>query len=411
LQKSTLSVEYFQSKVIFSLDIKKEIKESYHELITIRRDFHQHPELGFKEFRTSDIIAKYLKEQGLKVRRGLAKTGVVGILDGDQAGSTLLIRSDMDALPIQEKADIPFKSVNSGVMHACGHDAHISMLLIAAKILSRYKDEIAGNVVFAFQPNEEVAGAELMIEDGVLDNPTVDASFGLHVWSLLESGKIGVIDGPIMASSWYFKLTIIGEGGHGGSPHTAVDPIICASYIIQAVQTIQTRDTSALKPTVITFGKINAGTMNIVIPERATLEGSIRCLHNDDEEIRKRFENIVKNICLAFRTRYELEFMCGNRLLSNDLSMTNIVKATAYQVVNPENVVGEEIRMMVGEDYAEFARRVPSAFYFIGTKNADQGFIFPHHHPRFQVDETVLPLGVEMHVKTAFEFFRTHSND
>ena len=391
------------------LKIKDEIKHSQEELIALRRDFHKHPELGFEEFRTSDTIAEYLEALGLDIKRGLAKTGVVGVLRGDHSGPTLLIRSDMDALPIQEENDIPYKSVNSGIMHACGHDAHMSMLLIAAKILSRHKDKIKGTIVFAFQPNEEVAGAELMVEDGVLEEPKVDASFGLHVWSLLGSGKIGVVDGAIMASSWYFKLTITGKGGHGGSPHTSVDPIICASYIIQAVQTIQTRDTSALEPTVITFGKINAGTMNIVIPEKIVLEGSIRCLHEGDEEIRRRFEEIIKNICIAFKTTYELEFMCGSRLLINEGSMTKLVKSIANQVVNPENVVGDEIRKMVGEDYAEFARRVPSAFYFIGTKNDDLGAIYPHHHPRFNVDEEALSIGVEMHIRTALEYFKANS--
>ncbi|MFX1517821.1 MAG: M20 family metallopeptidase [Promethearchaeota archaeon] len=387
--------------------IEEEIITYQKELITLRRDFHKHPELGFKEFRTSDIIAKYLEELGLDTKRKLAKTGVVGVLRGDQPGSTLLIRSDMDALPIQEKNEIPFKSVNSGIMHACGHDAHMSMLLIAARILSHHKDKIKGTIVFAFQPNEEVAGAELMVEDGVLDDPKVDASFGLHVWSLLEAGKIGIVEGPIMARADYFKLTIKGKGGHGGSPHTSVDPIICASYVIQAVQTIQTRDTSALEPTVITFGKINAGTMNIVIPESIVLEGSIRCLHEGDEEIRRRFEEIIKNICMAFRTTYELEFMCGSRLLINEGSMTKIVKSVADQVVSSAKV--EEIRMMVGEDYAEFARRVPSAFYFIGTRNDELGANYPHHHPRFQIDEESLSLGVEMHVKTALEYLNTNS--
>ena len=391
------------------LKIEEEIKNSRKELITLRRDFHKHPELGFEEFRTSDIIAEYLKTLGLDVKRGLAKTGVVGVLKGDHSGPTLLVRSDMDALPIQEQNDVPYKSVNTGIMHACGHDAHMSMLLIAAKILSHHKDKIRGTIVFAFQPNEEVAGAELMVEDGVLDEPKVDASFGLHVWSLLEAGKIGIVEGPIMARADYFKLTINGKGGHGGSPHTSIDPIICASYVIQAVQTIQTRDTSALEPTVITFGKINAGTMNIVIPESIVLEGSIRCLHEGDEKIRRRFEEIIKNICMAFRTTYNLEFMCGNRLLINEGSMTKLVKSIADQVVNPENVVGEEIRMMVGEDYAEFARRVPSAFYFIGTKNEDLGANYPHHHPRFQVDEEALLTGVEMHVKTALEYFKINS--
>ncbi|MFW9996997.1 MAG: M20 family metallopeptidase [Candidatus Odinarchaeota archaeon] len=375
-------------------------------MISLRRDFHRHPELGFKEERTSAIIADYLGKLGLEVKTGVAKTGVTGLLKGTGPGPTLLLRSDMDALPIQEKNDLPFKSVNPGVMHACGHDAHVSMLLIAARILSNHKNEINGSIKFAFQPNEEEAGAELMVEAGVLEDPKVDAALGLHVASTLRSRKVGIIDGPIMASSWYFKLQIRGKGGHGGMPHSSIDPIICATYIIQAVQTIQTRETSALDPTVITFGKIHAGTMNIVIPEKVDLEGSIRCLHPNREEVHSRFEEIIKNICSAFRCTYELEFKCGNRLLVNDWTMSSLVKSVADQVVGSGNVVGEEIRTMVGEDFAEFSLRVPSAFYFIGTGNAEKETDFPHHHPRFNIDEDVLQIGVEMHVRTVLEFFK-----
>jgi len=387
------------------MKVKKEIKNLHDRLIQLRRDFHKHPELGFEEHRTSEIIAKYLEECGFEVKRGLAKTGVVGLLKGNQPGPTLLLRSDMDALPIQEKNDVPFKSINDGKMHACGHDAHMAMLLIAAKILSNHRDDIKGNIKFVFQPNEEDAGAELMIEDGVLENPKVDAALGLHVWSQIKTGRIAVVDGPVMASSYYFKLTIKGKGGHGGAPHTSIDPIICAANLIQAVQSIQTREVDALKPTVITFGKIHCGTFNIIIPEKIELEGSIRCLHEDDEEVRRRFEEITKNICAAFRTKYELEFKCGNRLLSNDYEMAEFVKSIAERVVNPENIIGSEIRMMVGEDFAEFALKAPSAFYFVGTGNQEKGTDYPHHNPRFNIDEDALRIGVEMHVRTALEYF------
>jgi len=391
------------------MKIKGEIEGLHDELIQLRRDFHRHPELGFEEHRTSAIIAKYLGGLGFEVKRGLAKTGVVGLLRGDQPGPTLLLRSDMDALPIQEENDLPFKSVNDGKMHACGHDAHMAMLLIAAKILLNHRDEIRGKIKFAFQPNEEEAGAELMVEDGVLEDPGVDAALGLHIFSPLKTGEIGIVGGPIMASSYYFKLTIRGKGGHGGAPHRAVDPIICAANVVQAVQSIQTREIDALKPTVITFGKINCGTFNIVIPEEIELEGSIRCLHDDDEGIRRRFSEIIENICAAYRTKYELKFKCGNRLLRNDPEMTELVRSVAERVVKAEDVIGSGIRTMVGEDFAEFALRVPSAFYFIGTGNEGKGTDYPHHHARFNIDEDSLPIGVEMHVRTALEYFKAHN--
>jgi len=260
--------------------IKSEIEELKEELICLRRDFHMHPELGFQEIRTSGIVESYLKECGLEVKTGIAKTGVVGLLRGKNPGRTVLIRADMDALPIEEETDLPYKSVHEGKMHACGHDGHTAMLLVAAKILARHKDEIKGNVKFVFQPNEEDAGAKIMIEEGVLENPHVDASLGLHLWTPIESGKLGIAAGAIMASSDYFKLTITGKGGHGGAPHTSVDPVICATNIIQTVQSIQTREVDALKPTVITFCKINCGSSPIIIPDRIVLEGSIRCLYN-----------------------------------------------------------------------------------------------------------------------------------
>ncbi|QGU94591.1 amidohydrolase [Clostridium bovifaecis] len=386
------------------MNIKEEIAQLKKELINLRREFHKYPELGFQEYRTSKIISSYLEECGLEVKEGIAKTGVTALLKGGEPGRTILLRSDMDALPISEENDIPYKSVNKGVMHACGHDGHMAMLLIAAKILAKHKKEIKGNVKFAFQPNEEDAGAEIMISEGILENPTVDAALGIHLWSPIETGKIGIVSGPIMASSYYFKLIIHGKGGHGGAPHLSINPINCAINIMQAAQNMQTNEMDALKPTVITFCRVNCGSSPIIIPEKIEIEGSIRCLHNGTEEVQKRFEEIIKNICNLHRTTYDLEFKCGNILLNNDYEMTELVKKAGAEVVKNKNILDSEISVMLGEDFAEFAARVPSAFYFIGIANRDKETDFPHHHPHFNIDEDALSIGVEMHIRAVLEY-------
>ncbi len=388
------------------MDIKEEIKNLNEELINLRRDFHMNPELGFEEYRTSEIIAKYLNECDLEVYRNVAKTGVVGILKGYKSGPTLMLRSDMDALPISEENDLSYKSQNEGVMHACGHDGHVAMLLVAAKILSKYKDQINGNIKFVFQPNEEDAGAEAMIADGVMDNPKVDAALGIHLWSPIKSGKLGITSGPLMASSYYFKLVIYGKGGHGGAPHIAIDPISCGIDIMKATETMQTKELDALHPTIITFCKINAGTSPIIIPEKVEIEGSLRCLHENTEKVQERFKEIVDGISKIYRTRYELEFKCGNTLLSNDPKMTEMVRSVGTQVVGEENILDKDISVMIGEDFAEFGLRVPSTFYFVGVANDEKETNYPHHHSRFNIDEDVLQIGVEMHVRGALEYFK-----
>jgi amidohydrolase len=290
-------------------------------------------------------------------------------------------------------------------MHACGHDAHTAILLIAAKILTDYRKEIKGNIKFIFQPNEEVeGGAETMVKEGILENPHVDAALGLHLWSPINTGKIGIVSGPIMASSYYFILKVKGRGGHGGAPHTSVDPVICAANIIQTIQILQTREIDALKPTVITFCKINCGSSNIIIPNEISLEGSIRCLYQGSEEVRKRFEQIIKSICKTHRATYELKFKCGNRLLSNDVGMTELVKSVAGEVIGTGNIQTSNIRMLIGEDFAEFALKVPSAFYFVGTGNKEKNTDYPHHNSRFNIDEDSLLIGVEMHIRTVLKY-------
>lgn len=386
------------------MDIKKEIQELENELISLRRDFHQYPELGFEEFRTGKIVADYLEKCGIEVQRNVAKTGVVGLLKGETSGKTLILRTDMDALPLEEETGLSFKSKNKGVMHACGHDGHLAMMLIAAKILSKRRKEIKGNIKFVFQPNEEDAGAEIMINEGIMENPKVDAALGIHLWSPIEAGKIGITPGPLMASSYYFKLTVLGKGGHGGAPHTAINPILAGIDMMKSLQEMVINEIDALEPTIITFGKINAGTSPIIIPEKVEIEGSLRCLHPNTEKVQERFREIVEGISKTYRTRYELEFKCGNTLLSNDPKMTEMIRDVGTQVVGEKNILDKDISVMLGEDFSEFSNRVPSTFIFVGVGNKTKGTDYPHHHPKFNIDEEALAIGVEIHVRSALEY-------
>lgn len=385
-------------------EITKEIGQEYDELIELRRNFHADPELGFKEYRTSERVASYLTDCGIKVQTGIAGTGVVGLIRGDEPGKTVMLRSDMDALPITEETGLPFASENEGVMHACGHDGHMAMLLVAARVLSRHRDRIRGTVKLVFQPNEEDAGAEPMVEEGVLDDPQVNAAFGIHLWSPLATGTIGLADGPIMASSYYFTLEIKGEGGHGGAPHLGTDTIATATNIMQNVQNIQTRRFDAIyEPTVITFGSFHAGNSPIVLPDRATLGGSIRSLHHRDAEVREMFEQVVRSECETAGVGYELVYKCGNKLLANDPAMTELVRKTVETYPGGLEI-DSKIKVMLGEDFAEFSLQVPSAFYFVGTASSGAGSTYPHHHPRFTIDEASLPIGAALHVQTALAF-------
>lgn len=381
-----------------------EVNQLYDELVELRRTFHQYPELGFQEYGTSKIIADYLESCGIEVTRKVAKTGVVGLLRGHEDGRTLLLRSDMDALPLHEETGLPYASKNSGIMHGCGHDGHMAMLLVAAKVLSKKRDKLKGNVKFVFQPNEEDAGAEIMIRQGILENPRVDAALGIHLWSPIETGKIGIVPGPIMASSYYFKIDLQGKGGHGGAPHRAIDPITCAMNIIQSVQTMQAKELDALSPTVISFCNFHSGTSPIIVPETAVLEGSIRCLHDQYPQVQNRFEAIVDSVCALNRTRYNLSFKCGNDLLSNSSEMTQRVIRAAEKIIGAENVEQNNIPVMLGEDYAEFTKHVPAAFYFVGVSNSKLHSDYPHHHPKFNIDEAALPIGAALHVQSALDY-------
>ena len=381
--------------------------ESYRdELIALRRDFHQHPELGFEEHRTAEIVESYLKDLGLATRR-VAGTGVVALLDGSHLGPVLMLRADMDALPVTEENDVDYRSSNPGVMHACGHDAHMAMLLVAAKVLSHNRDAIAGTIKFVFQPNEEVAGALRMIEEGVLENPAVDAVMGLHVWTPVASGRIGITAGPVMGGLDVFRMTIFGKGGHTGVPEDAIDPVIAAANLILTVQMIQTREISNLKSTVIMFGKISGGTKSNIIPDKVDLEGSIRFLYKGGpdsiEQPTERFRRIAEQVCRTHRCTCRIDIVHENIPLINDPGLAALARRTAEDVFKDKNAIIDNVTI-ASEDFSEFSERVPGVFMFLGAGNEKKGTTVSHHNPRFNIDEDVLLNGVAMHVHGALNF-------
>lgn len=387
------------------MDIKKEVEQLYDELIELRRDFHMHPELGYQEFRTSKIVQEYLENLGIETKI-VTKTGVVGLLKGAKEGKTVLLRADMDALPQDEKTDVAYKSVEAGKMHACGHDGHTAMLLVAAKILVKHRDELAGNVMFVFQPNEEQAGALNMINEGILEDPKVDAGFAIHLWTPIESGKIGICGGPVMGADEEFELTVMGKAGHTSAPDKGIDPILIASSIVQGIQSLETRETSPLSPITIMVGRIHGGSGRNIIPDQVQMSGTIRFLFENEEEEKQallaKFERLVKGICEGMGTTYNLEFIPSNPAAINDYQMAELVKDAAKETLGDDSIV--TYRCMAGEDFAEFSKKVPSVLYFVGTGNEVKETHYAHHHPQFNIDEDTLKTGVEMHVRTVLNY-------
>ena len=388
------------------MNISNEIMALENELVLLRRDFHQHPELGFEEHRTAEHVIEYLKSCDLKPER-VTKTGVVAVIEGSRPGSTVLLRADMDALPIQEENELPYRSIIPNVMHACGHDGHTAMLLVAAKILSRHRDQLRGKVVLVFQPNEENAGALPMIRDGLLKNHPAKACFGLHLWPAIPTGKVGISAGPVMAGLLQFTIRVQGKGGHTGYPHQTIDPVLCSANIIQSLQSIQTREIDVFEPTLIMIGKIYGGTASNIVPDKVVLEGTARYLHKNSTTagriVRDRMERLIAGICNAHRTDYLLTIESESLAVENDPRMAEIVRLAVLQTLGGETNVVRNVST-AGEDFSEFTSRIPGAFYFLGCGDGSSETSFPHHHPRFNIDEQALKTGVEMHVRTAIAY-------
>lgn len=397
-------------------EIRKAVEPLKNELVELRRDFHMHPELGFQEHRTAEKVETYLRNLGLEPKR-IGGTGVTALIrgtaergipeDGDRE-PVLLLRADMDALPMQEENEVPYASQNKGVMHACGHDAHTAMLLVAAKVLNRFRDRFSGTVKLVFQPNEEIAGAKVLIEEGLMTHPDVNAALGIHIWTPLKSGTIGIQAGGVMASLDVFKIVVRGRGGHTGYPESAVDPLLAASSIVLESQRIQTREISLMKPTVIVFGKITGGTKYNIIPEEVILEGTMRYLYPGDPESEEnpagRLRRVAEAVCDLHGCSCEVQVERENTAVVNDPGMVDLVREAAAQVLgSPDAVVPHA--SMAGEDFSVYASMVPAAFIFLGTSNPEKGSDYPHHNPRFNIDEDTLPAGVELFVQSALSWF------
>jgi amidohydrolase len=376
----------------------KEKIEAYHgELVVIRRHLHANPELSFEETETAKYIAEQLERFGVPHQTGVANTGIVGLIKGkNPEKKTIALRADIDALPILEANEVPYKSQNEGVMHACGHDVHTTSLLGAAHILNDLKDEFEGTVKLIFQPGEEKlpGGASLMIKAGALKSPEPDGIFGQHVHPPLEAGKVGFRPGMYMASADEIYVTVKGKGGHGALPQTTVDPILLASHIIVALQQIVSRNANPMIPTVLTFGKINStGGATNIIPSEVKILGTFRTLNEKWRfEAHKKMKRMAEQIALSMGGSCDFEVMVGYPMLYNDEGLTAKARSYAEEFLGKENVVDLPMRMS-GEDFAFYSQKMPACFYRLGTGNEERGITSSVHTPTFDIDEAALKVG------------------
>lgn len=380
-------------------EIRSLIRESAEEIIKFRRDLHQIPEPGYTEKKTSAYVAEHLSRLGLDVKTGIARFGVVGTRTYSETGKTLLLRSELDALPITEETGLPFTSTHEGAMHACGHDGHMAMVLGAATILSKMEPELAGQIKFIFQPAEEgPGGAKPMIDEGVMESPKVDYALGCHLWPAIDAGKVGVKAGPLMAAMDRFDLTITGKGGHGAMPHLCVDALEVGTQVVSALQRIVSRQMNPLYPAVVTVGEFNAGTTFNIISTEARLSGTTRTF---DTAIwaswEERLDKIISGVCSAMGATYELDYQPGYPVTANDEWMAAQVEVFAAATVGPENVVIPEATMG-GEDMSYFLERSQGCFFFLGV---GRDGCSPLHNPSFDFNEDVLMTGVEIYCRAA----------
>ncbi|MFP5501702.1 MAG: M20 family metallopeptidase [Candidatus Sericytochromatia bacterium] len=378
------------------------------EVVAHRRAFHRYPELGFQEIKTAERLAALLREiPGLEVETGVAQTGLVALLRGGHPGRTLLVRADMDGLPIQELNESDYASENPGVMHACGHDAHMAMQLGAIKLLAERRSELHGNVKFVFQPAEEgPGGAKPMIEAGVMENPHVDHAIGYHIWNGLPVGTIGVTNGPCMANTDVFEIEVSGKGGHGAMPHLSVDSVVVAAHLVTALQSIVARNVDPLERAVVTVGTVNAGDRHNIIAHRARLTGTARSFTPEiGKLLPERVGAIAEHVCAAFGATCHLDYQNVYPATCNDEAMSDFVRAAAAKVVGPERVVVAK-PSLGGEDMSYFLDAVPGCYFFIGSSNPDKGIDVPHHHPEFRIDEDALPIGTAVIAQAVLDYCR-----
>lgn len=400
--------------------VSAQIENVMPQVVEWRRDFHQHPELGNREFRSAGIIAEHLEALGMEVQTGVAHTGVVGILRGGQPGPVVALRADMDALPVEERADVPFASrvrteyngQEVGVMHACGHDNHMAILMGAASVLAGMKDELPGTIMFIFQPAEEGApqgeegGAELMLKEGLFDTLKPDAVFGLHVWPI-PAGQIAVREGGTMASSDSFSIRVNGQQTHGAAPWAGIDPIVVASQIVLGLQTIPSRQLdSTLTPSIVTVGAINGGLRSNIIPDSVEMIGTLRTFDAETRrQIHERVERTATQIAASAGATVDVDISLGYPVTFNDPALTRQMAPTLQRVAGERFT---EASLITGaEDFSYYANEVPGVFFFLGIGADDPALVHPNHSPYFYADERALPVGVTAMTALALDFLQT----
>jgi len=383
-------------------NLKVKVDAIFPEIVEIRRDIHMHPEIGWDVERTAGIAAKEMRKLGLEVREQVGKSGVVADLNIPGASGRIALRADMDALPIQELNDLPYRSKRDGFSHMCGHDSHTAMLIGAARLLTEMRETLQANIRFIFQPNEEnlPGGAPLMIEDGVLDG--VNEIFGLHVWPSQPTGSVGVCSGPALGQPDVFEIEIIGSGGHAAMPHLTVDPIIIAAQFINAAQSIVSRNTNPLESAVVSITQVHAGTAHNVIPKTASIMGTVRTFNPEIQKmIRAKIASLMDSLAQGQGAEFKLNYTEGYPVTYNHPESSETVRQLAENLVEPEKLIFPAKPTLGGEDFAYYTQRIPGSFLFIGSGNPEKGCIYSLHDPRFQLDEDAMRTGIAMHVLLA----------
>lgn len=381
--------------------IKQLIDKYYEETSTLRQSIHQEPECAFEEFKTAEKVMKFLDKHGIEYKSGIAKTGIVATIKGDKPGKTVLLRADMDALPMSENPNNPFASKVEGKMHACGHDGHTAGLCLCAAVLNEMKDKISGTIKFMFQPAEEAeGGAYPMIQEGVLDG--VDGAFGAHLWGSSPEGVVSIKYGAMMASPDNFRITVKGLGGHGSSPQLAIDPILIASQIVVSLQSIISRKVDPLESCVITVGKFHGGTAPNIIPEEVILEGTLRTLNNDVRKVvPNQMKELVETLAKSYGGSAKFEYLPGYPVLVNNDNLTRITHRALKEFLDEDKIVIVDKPVMGGEDFAYIAQTVPSNFIYVGIMKDKP---ISHHHPDFHFDDQNLRVISETLIRSALTF-------
>lgn len=386
------------------IQLAQEVESAFPAVVHTRRIIHQHPELGFEEHRTSKLVASELKDLGLSVQHGIAKTGVVALLEGDQndSGKTLLLRADMDALPLHEETDLPFKSKIPGKMHACGHDAHVAMMLGVARVLTSLTPHINGMIKFVFQPAEESSGGALpMIQEGIMENPAVTAALAAHVHHEIPTGKISLKKGYVTASADGFRIQLEGPGGHGSAPHQAKDLVVIGLQICNALVSLPSREIDPLEPVVLTIGKLHAGTRYNIIPDSLVMEGTIRTFNDEVRAyLKKRVNEVVESISILHGVSSTVQFNIGHSGYKpgwNDPRFTKFVGAVVEETLGKNSLTWARRPFMGAEDFFEFSmnKTIPTCMIFVGTRNEKKGCIYPLHSSRFKLDEDSMRVGMQ----------------